>query len=440
MRASAAIRRMAEPLPLSLVVITRDAADAIAACLASATFAAEALVVDSGSRDDTVEIARRRGARVARASRWRGLRPAEALRGRAGGARLGAVPGRRRARDAASSPRRSQRCFAAARRPRRVCARAPQPLSRPLACAWRRLSGLERAAVRPPARALDRRSGARARRGRRTGRAARRRPAARIGRVARRLHREAEPLHDAAGAGDARARRARGRRAHGAVAARAVPPLLRAEGSASSTARRASRTSRSARSRASSSTPSCGRCDAPSSAERDASGMRHRAARVLVTGAAGFIGMHAARALLDAGADRGRRRQLRSLLRRAAQGGAARDAARRAAAVSRSSASISPRPEPTARLFRDGAFTHVVHLAAQPGVRYSLTHPGRLLPQQRRRVRPRARRLPRTRASRIWSMRRVVGLRRESRAAVLRGPERRSSGQPVCRDQERRTS
>jgi len=55
---------MPDPLPLSLVVITRDAAAELAACLASAPFAAEALVVDSGSRDDTVETARRSGARV----------------------------------------------------------------------------------------------------------------------------------------------------------------------------------------------------------------------------------------------------------------------------------------------------------------------------------------------------------------------------------------
>jgi glycosyltransferase involved in cell wall biosynthesis len=55
---------MSGPLPLSLCVITRDAAGEIVDCLASAAFAGEVVVVDSGSRDDTVEIARGRGARV----------------------------------------------------------------------------------------------------------------------------------------------------------------------------------------------------------------------------------------------------------------------------------------------------------------------------------------------------------------------------------------
>lgn len=55
---------MSGPLPLSLCVITQDAAAQLAECLASAPFAGEIVVVDSGSRDDTVEIARRCGARV----------------------------------------------------------------------------------------------------------------------------------------------------------------------------------------------------------------------------------------------------------------------------------------------------------------------------------------------------------------------------------------
>lgn len=48
----------------SLVVITRDAGAQLADCLQSVNFAAEKIVVDSGSRDDTVEIATRCGARV----------------------------------------------------------------------------------------------------------------------------------------------------------------------------------------------------------------------------------------------------------------------------------------------------------------------------------------------------------------------------------------
>ena len=55
---------MAESLPLSLCIITRDAAHDLPACLESAAFAADAVVVDSGSRDDTVDVARRMGARV----------------------------------------------------------------------------------------------------------------------------------------------------------------------------------------------------------------------------------------------------------------------------------------------------------------------------------------------------------------------------------------
>lgn len=61
-------------IPISLVIITRDAQDDIAACIASAPFVAEALVVDSGSADHTVEIARLAGARVLMQS-WLGFGP-----------------------------------------------------------------------------------------------------------------------------------------------------------------------------------------------------------------------------------------------------------------------------------------------------------------------------------------------------------------------------
>lgn len=51
-------------LPVTLLVITHDEAANIARCLDSVPFAAEKVVVDSGSEDDTVDIARAHGARV----------------------------------------------------------------------------------------------------------------------------------------------------------------------------------------------------------------------------------------------------------------------------------------------------------------------------------------------------------------------------------------
>ena len=51
-------------LPLTLAVITHNEAESIARCLDSVPFAAEKLVVDSGSDDDTVAIAQAHGARV----------------------------------------------------------------------------------------------------------------------------------------------------------------------------------------------------------------------------------------------------------------------------------------------------------------------------------------------------------------------------------------
>ena len=52
------------PQPLSVVLITRNAAGQLADCLASVRFAAEVVVVDSGSEDGTVALAKAAGARV----------------------------------------------------------------------------------------------------------------------------------------------------------------------------------------------------------------------------------------------------------------------------------------------------------------------------------------------------------------------------------------
>jgi UDP-glucuronate 4-epimerase len=95
--------------------------------------------------------------------------------------------------------------------------------------------------------------------------------------------------------------------------------------------------------------------------------------RVLVTGCAGFIGMHTAARLLDAGVP----------VLGVDNFDPYYDVALKEARVAR----LDGRPGfrlqridiadagATERLFRDHACTHVVHLAAQPGVRYSLVDP-----------------------------------------------------------------
>ena len=99
--------------------------------------------------------------------------------------------------------------------------------------------------------------------------------------------------------------------------------------------------------------------------------------RVLVTGVAGFIGMPTARALLARGATVVGVDNLDPYY----------DVALKEARL----ATLADQPgfafqridladaAATAKLFRGEAFTHVVHLAAQPGVRYSLENPGAYL-------------------------------------------------------------
>ena len=60
---------------VSVIVITRDEEANIAECLASVSFAREIVVVDSGSRDRTIELARAQGARVAQTQDWPGFGP-----------------------------------------------------------------------------------------------------------------------------------------------------------------------------------------------------------------------------------------------------------------------------------------------------------------------------------------------------------------------------
>lgn len=65
---------MSDPL-LSVTVITRNEAHRIGRCLESVAFADERVVLDSGSTDDTVALARSLGARVIQSADWPGFGP-----------------------------------------------------------------------------------------------------------------------------------------------------------------------------------------------------------------------------------------------------------------------------------------------------------------------------------------------------------------------------
>jgi glycosyltransferase involved in cell wall biosynthesis len=64
----------AATFPLTLLVITRNEAPVIGRCLDSVPFAAEKLVIDSGSTDGTQQVAARHGARVVHQD-WLGFGP-----------------------------------------------------------------------------------------------------------------------------------------------------------------------------------------------------------------------------------------------------------------------------------------------------------------------------------------------------------------------------
>src|ERR1700682_5322684 len=232
-----------------------------------------------------------------------------------------------------------------------------------MAGTWRGLSGLESAAVRSPPCAMERRRGARTRALRWQGGPPERRPAAYFGRLARGLSRQAEPVYDASGRGAVCARRALFRDPAHRVAYFPIPPFL-------CPARRLSRRRRGSRSHFDRLLQQL--CKVREAARARTGGARPELMKVLVTGAAGFIGMHLAQRLREDGADVVAVDSFDPYydvaLKRAR-------AARLLKIGVRCEALDLADTSATAAFFRSARLTHVAHMAAQPGVRYSLVNP-----------------------------------------------------------------
>lgn len=69
---------MERKLPLSVAIITKDEEESLPACLQSVSFSDDIVVVDSGSKDRTVEIAEKAGCRVF-IEEWKGYGPQKNL-------------------------------------------------------------------------------------------------------------------------------------------------------------------------------------------------------------------------------------------------------------------------------------------------------------------------------------------------------------------------
>src|SRR5690606_12598609 len=232
---------------------------------------------------------RRRPRRARHPVRLAWPRPAEAVRRRPGDERLGAVHRRRRARVARAGGGHPQGA------PQAGLARLPhapaQPLPRPLALARRGLPRLEPAALQPFERALERRPRPREGALRGHARLARRRPAARLLRRPRHVSRAPEQVHDARGAPGLRAGPPGELVSSRPLAARALFQVLRA---APGVPRRRAGPA-----------PHLHRLHEQlrevREADRAAARGKAGGMKVLVTGVAGFIGMHCALRLLERG-------------------------------------------------------------------------------------------------------------------------------------------
>ncbi len=66
---------VSDTLPLSVIIITKNEARHLAACLQSVSFAHEIILFDSGSSDGTLEIAEQYGAVVYQSTEWPGFGP-----------------------------------------------------------------------------------------------------------------------------------------------------------------------------------------------------------------------------------------------------------------------------------------------------------------------------------------------------------------------------
>jgi glycosyltransferase involved in cell wall biosynthesis len=64
-----------KPTTLGVAIITKNAAPRLAECLNALAFADDIVVIDGGSMDDTVQIARTHGARVIEHANWPGFGP-----------------------------------------------------------------------------------------------------------------------------------------------------------------------------------------------------------------------------------------------------------------------------------------------------------------------------------------------------------------------------